>query len=82
MARYSKTNLIEDLLLHEVFGDSTKTQVKEFVEDFFGIIENKVIAGDEVAISGFGKFEKFTRQNGVHKPKFTAFKDFQDAVNG
>ena len=82
MARYNKQSLVEDLLLHDIFAEVTKTNTTQFVEDLLQIIQDKVAAGDEVTFAGFGKFEKFTRQNGTVKPKFTAFKDFKDAVAG
>lgn len=82
MARYNKQSLVEDLLLHDIFADVTKTKTTQFVEDLLQMIQDHVAAGDEVTFAGFGKFEKFTRQNGSVKPKFTAFKDFKDAVAG
>ena len=78
--RYNKASLVEDLTLHELFADAPKYKVAQFVDDFIEMITSKVIAGDEVALAGFGKFEKYQRENGTHKPKFTAFKDFKDAV--
>lgn len=82
MARYNKESLVEDLLLHDIFADVTKTKTRQFVDDLLDTIQERVVAGDEVTFAGFGKFEKFTRQNGTVKPKFTAFKDFKDAVAG
>ena len=81
MARYSKSNLVEDLTLHDVFAATSKAKVAAFVDDFLTIISERVAAGDEVALSGFGKFEKFTRLNGSVKPKFSAYKDFKDSVS-
>lgn len=78
--RYNKASLVEDLTLHELFADVPKYKVAQFVDDFIEMITSKVIAGDEVALAGFGKFEKYQRENGSFKPKFTAFKDFKDAV--
>lgn len=82
MARYNKESLVEDLLLYDIFANVTKTKTREFVDDLLNVIQERVAAGDEVTFAGFGKFEKFTRQNGTVKPKFTAFKDFKDAVTG
>lgn len=82
MARYNKLALVEDLSLQEVFTEASKKQVTELVEDIFQIIADKVVAGDEVVIPGFGKFEKYQRTNGVYKPKFTAYKQFKAVVNG
>ena len=78
--RYNKASLVEDLTLHELFADAPKYKIAQFVDDFIEMITSKVIAGDEVALAGFGKFEKYQRENGSFKPKFTAFKDFKDAV--
>lgn len=58
----------------------TKKQAKEFLEDLITIIKDEVIAGNDVTIPGFGKFENFTRENGVKTPKFRAFTAFKDAV--
>ena len=76
----NKSALIERILEFDNF--ETKKQATEFYEDFFDIIKDAVISGDKVTIPGFGKFEKFTSSTtGKHKPKFTAFADFKDAVN-
>lgn len=80
MARYNKQSLIDDLALHNVFEDTPKSKVADLVNYLFDTIEERVTANDEVTIAGFGKFEKYQRQNGTFKPKFTAFKDFKDAV--
>jgi len=82
MARLNKDAIVAELELQDIFANATKTQIKEFVEDFFDSIATKVANGDEVAIAGFGKFENYTRQNGAHKPKFTPFKEFKEAVEG
>lgn len=76
----NKDGLVEALTLQEMFVDQPKYKVKEFVEDFFGIISEAVSQGDTVSIAKFGKFEPYTRLNGSIKPKFVAFKDFRDAV--
>ena len=78
--RINKPKLVEEILLHDAFAGATKSQVTAFVDDFFQFIADKVVAGNEVAIAGFGKFEKYERQNGTFKPKFTPFKDFKDKV--
>ena len=82
MARYNKQSLVDELLLHDIFADVSKAKTTQFVEDLLQMIQDHVVAGDEVTFGGFGKFEKYTRQNGTVKPKFTAFKDFKDAVAG
>ena len=80
MARYNKVNLVEDLLLQDIFATTSKKRVTELVDDILAIIQEHVVAGDEVTFAGFGKFEKYERENGSFKPKFTAYKDFKDAV--
>ena len=82
MARYNKESLVEDLQFYDIFAEVSKAKTRQFVEDLLQHIQTHVAAGDEVTFAGFGKFEKFTRQNGSIKPKFTAFKDFKDAVAG
>ncbi|MHB8098109.1 MAG: HU family DNA-binding protein [Sulfuricurvum sp.] len=82
MARINKAALVEEILLQDVFESATKKQVTQFVDDFFQTIANHVIAGDDVAITGFGKFEKYTKQDGTFKPKFSAFTEFKSAVKG
>lgn len=77
----NKEAFAEAISTHEVFENYPKYKIKQFVEDFFGIVTDAVVAGDSVSIAGFGKFENFERQNGTRKPKFTAFKDFKEAVN-
>lgn len=78
--RINKQQLAEDIMLHNVFESATKTQVLQFVEDFFTIIEDKVVAGDVVAIAGFGKFERYQKQDGSYKPKFTPYTEFKAKV--
>ncbi len=78
--RLNKAELISRIAEFDNFD--TKKQAGEFLEDIIGLIQDTVIAGGEVSIAGFGKFEKFTSSTtGRKKPKFTAFKDFKDAVN-
>ena len=81
MARYNKVSLVEDLILQDVFADVSKKRVTELVDDILSLIQEHVVAGDEVTFAGFGKFEKYQRENGSFKPKFSAFKDFKDAVS-
>lgn len=59
----------------------TKVAGMSLVDTFFAIIKEQVIAGNEVAIPGFGKLAKYQRENGKFKAKFTAFEDFTNAVN-
>lgn len=82
MARINKKSLAQELETYDVFAESPKYKIEQFVEDFFSIISAHVVNGDEVAIAGFGKFEKYQRQNGEFKPKFSAYGDFKAAVKG
>lgn len=59
----------------------TKVAGMVLVDTFFAIMKEQVIAGNEVAIPGFGKLAKYQRENGKYKAKFTAFEDFTNAVN-
>jgi nucleoid DNA-binding protein len=80
MARHNKDSIVAELQLHEAFVDAPKYKVKEFVEDFFQSIADKVAAGDTISVAGFGKFEPFTRGNGTVTPKFRPAKAFKDAT--
>ena len=50
----TKSDIVEKV--YEKIGFSKK-EASEFVEMVFGIIKNKLIDGEKVKISGFGKFE-------------------------
>lgn len=80
MARITKTDLVNELALQDIFADQPKYKIKEFVEDFFQSIADKVVEGNDVAVAGFGKFENFERSNGIKTPKFRPGKAFKDAV--
>lgn len=82
MARINKPALVEEIMLFDIFENASKTQITAFVEDFFELLANKVIEGNEVTIPGFGSFTKYKKQDGTFKPKFTAYKQFKDAVKG
>ncbi len=82
MARINKKTLAETLETYDVFAETPKYKIEQFIEDFFGIISAHVVNGDEVAIPNFGKFEKYTKQDGTFKPKFSAFSGFKLAVQG
>jgi nucleoid DNA-binding protein len=86
MKRYSKTDLVNDLSLFHVFADVPKAQVTAFVNDFLQLLKTKVKEDTVVALSGFGKFEKYAytkdgKPTGKFKPKFTAYGEFKDLVN-
>lgn len=76
----NKPALVEELALYDVFENASKKDITLFVESFFDLIAAKVVQGDTVSIPGFGKFEKFQKQDGTFKPKFSAFKEFKDSV--
>lgn len=80
MATINKDALVDKLQLTDAFSSHTKKFTREFIDDFFKAIADEVVAGNTVSITGFGKLELFTRQNGTVKPKFTAFKEFKDAA--
>jgi nucleoid DNA-binding protein len=80
MATINKVELINRLALQDIFADKSKKQIKEFIEDFFATIAEEVVAGNDVKIPGFGKFENFTRSNGVKTPKFRPASQFKKAV--
>ena len=91
MAKITKTNLVEDLSLHAVFENTPKYRVKEVVDYLFDIIADHVAKGDDVKISGFGKFSKVNRMSkddfgnfsftNTYKLKFTPYKLFKASVN-
>lgn len=82
MARINKKSLAETLETYDVFAEYPKYKIEQFIEDFFDIISTHVVNGNDVAIAGFGKFEKYEKQDGSFKPKFTAFSEFKQAVKG
>lgn len=78
--RINRQGVIERVAEYDMFP--TKKLAGEFVDDFFNFIKDAVIAGDQVSISGFGKFECFTRQDGTKTPKFRPYEAFKEAVKG
>lgn len=68
-------------LLVSAGAADTKVAGMTLVDTFFAIMKAQVVAGNEVAIPGFGKLAKYQRENGKFKAKFTAFEDFTTAVN-
>jgi nucleoid DNA-binding protein len=59
----------------------TKVAGLSIVDTIFDIMKEQVVAGNEIAIPGFGKLSKYKRENGKYKAKFNAFEDFTAAVN-
>lgn len=76
----NKVELINRIAEFDNFD--TKKQSKEFLEDFLAIIKDEVVAGNDVSIAGFGKFEAFKRENGEVVPKFRVFSQFKKEVSG
>lgn len=74
MARLNRQALVEELYLHDDIEN--KAAAKRIIDAVFDLIKERVNAGDTVAISGFGKFELYTRQNGAKVPKFRVFDGF------
>lgn len=81
MATINKTELANRLALMDVFSNQSKKATNEFINGFFQLIADEIVAGNEISIAGFGKFENFTRENGKKKAKFTAFTALKNAVN-
>lgn len=84
MTKLNKQSIVD--LVAEYDCIPTKKLAAELVDDIISLIQSNVIAGNEVSIAGFGKFYKFAKTadgkpTGKFTPKFTAFKDFKDAVN-
>ncbi len=78
--RLNKAELISRIAEFDNF--TTKVQASNFLDDILELIQSTIVAGGEVSIAGFGKFDKFTSPvTGKHKPRFKAFKDFKEAVN-
>ena len=80
MARINLTSLTNEIGLHEALTDVRKAKTEDLLRAIFAFIKDHVIAGDDVAIPGFGKFENFERQNGVKTPKFRPSTTFKAAV--
>lgn len=78
MARLNRQALVEELYLHDDIEN--KAAAKRILDSLFDLIKDKVNAGDTIAISGFGKFELYTRLNGEKVPKFRVFAGFTDPM--
>ena len=78
--RISKVDFINEIALHDVFANTSKKGVTDVINHILSTLTNHIVAGDEVHLSGFGKFEKFTRSNGVNAAKFRPAKALKDAV--
>ena len=79
----NKSELVNRLQETSFLKDHSKKKVTEFVDHFFNIIATEVAYDEVVSIPGFGKFYKFTSSTtGKKSPKFVAFKDFKESVQG
>ena len=77
----NKEAIAEKLGLHDLFSEVGKGKTKEFVEDFFQMIADEVVAGNTVSIAGFGKFEPYkSTTTGKVTPKFRPFSKFKEAL--
>ena len=66
--RYNKAQLVEDLSLHiDVQSKAAAIRIIDFITE---TIAEQLAQGNDVTIGSFGKFEKFTRQNGTTTPSF------------
>jgi len=80
VTRLNKHDLSANLVTSGAF--ETKKAALEAILAVTSEISEVMIAGNAVAIPDFGKFEAYTRQNGVIKPKFTPFSILKEAVAG
>lgn len=80
--RINKTLLAADLGLNEILANKTKKELEQLVEDFFELIATHIAESNEVSIPGFGKFERYEKQDGSHKAKFTPYKELKEKVRG
>jgi nucleoid DNA-binding protein len=76
--RYNKNDLAT--ILVESGSFETKVSAVAAIEAVTSAMANIVIAGNAVAIPDFGKFEAYTRENGMVKPKFIPFGTFKESV--
>jgi DNA-binding protein HU-beta len=90
----NKAQLIDELAGH---FDGNRRAAQNALEAVIGTITRQVAKGEQVAITGFGKFERRVRPAGTARnpqtgavvktkkknvPKFTAGADFKAVVNG
>lgn len=68
MARISKQDFIDSLSLH--VDIETKAEATRILSYILEELTDAMVRGDTVHLSGFGKFEPFTRTNGKVSPKF------------
>lgn len=55
----NKADLVE--VLHRRYPDMTKRQLQSVVDGLMDVVVERVAAGGEIRLSGFGKFQAVTR---------------------
>ena len=82
MARINIKALTDEIALHTAFSNTPKSHVEDVIRSLFTAITDHIVADNEVAIPGFGKFSKFTSSTtGNKKLKYSQAKAVKDAVN-
>ena len=82
MARINIKTLTDEIALHDAFSTTSKSKIEDVLRTIFTSITNHVVANDEVAIPGFGKFSLFeSSTTGKKKLKYSQAKAVKDAVN-
>ena len=82
MARINIKTLTDEIALHDAFSTTPKSKIEDVLRTIFTTITNHVVANDEVAIPGFGKFSLFeSGTTGRKKLKYSQAKAVKDAVN-
>ena len=82
MARINIKTLTDEIALHDAFSTTPKSKIEDVLRTIFTTITNHVVANDEVAIPGFGKFSLFeSAVTNKKKLKYSQAKAVKDAVN-
>ena len=82
MARINIKSLTDEIALHDAFANTSKSQIEDVLRTVFSTITNHVVANNEVAIPGFGKFSLFESSTTNRKKlKYSQAKAVKDAVN-
>lgn len=76
----NKATLIERIA--ELDSVPSKAEAGRILSLITDTITEEIVAGNEVNISGFGKFYNFTRSNGAKAAKFRASAALKRAVVG
>ena len=63
----NKQELATKLQLMDAFSASTKKATVEFIEDFFQLLADEMVAGNAISIPGFGKLAPYKKQDGTLK---------------